>query len=545
MLRVLLLLTLTGLLSAQSKAPRLVVLVSVDQLATWVHDQARPFFGPEGLQARVEASGISFTRCSYAHAGTFTGPGHATVSTGGDPSAHGIIGNSWFDRQTGLSQYCCADPGAKGVGSRSAGANIGPALLLGPTLGDVMKEKFGDRARVVSLSWKDRAAVLLGGRAADVALWVDKAAGCWVSTDRYGSALPSWVTRWNATRPLDKWHGERWGPVAEAGAYAGLVDNRPFEFASGGGERTLPRTITGGTPTPSPLYYEELYRTPFGNDALMELTRVAVDAEALGKDDVPDLLCIGFSANDAGGHIFGPRSVEVRDMTLRTDALLGSLVRLLDDRVGAGRWSMVVTSDHGVAVSPEALRAEGRDGGRGKLSLEAAMLANRALHQRYGAPPMGHLRWVLNYDEACLFLDHQALARAGVALDAATKVAISGAEQFRPVQRAFSVRAVIAGEAGPEPWTSLVRAAVHPSRSGDIFLTFKPGWINSSNVASHGSAHPYDRDVPLWYLGAGPFKPGRYQDPVTPGLGVVMLCRSLQIPPPRLALQEIPEAAVR
>ncbi|MAB88153.1 MAG: hypothetical protein CMJ90_01675 [Planctomycetes bacterium] len=537
---------ITSVVLAQSPRPRLAVLVSVDQLATWVINEVKAVLPAEGGFFRGAGTfGLEFTDCAFQHAGTYTGPGHATVSTGGTPSQHGIILNNWFDRKTSLAQNCCFDPGARGIGSPTAAPNVGPAQLRGATLGDAMKAHFGAPSRVVSLSWKDRSAILMGGRSADVAVWGDKASGSWISSTRFMQKLPAWLEEINAARPFDKWHGRVWERVAPDAMYAGLVDDRVFEIATATGHRTLPRAVTGGLAEPGPLFYEEMYGTPFGNAALMELVEAAISNEKLGQDEVPDLLCIGFSANDSCGHRYGPRSVEVRDMTIRTDRMLMALVALLDARVGAGHWSMVVTSDHGIRPAPETVFQAGVDAGRGDLDLGAAMFANRALQQKFGAPPDGLLRWVVGFDDTGLFLDYGALAKAKVQVADAIEVAVAGASEAPGVLRALSVSAINAGAQGPEPWSSLVRANLYPGRSGDVYVIHKPWWTNTTDATTHGSPHPQDREVPLWFIGAGPWTTGYVRSPVSPALGVVMLAESLGIPRPPLASERIPDAARR
>ena len=38
----------------------------------------------------------------FLHSITFTGPGHATLGSGKNPSEHGIIANHWFDRTSAI-----------------------------------------------------------------------------------------------------------------------------------------------------------------------------------------------------------------------------------------------------------------------------------------------------------------------------------------------------------------------------------------------------------------------------------------------------------
>jgi len=546
----LLLLLLVATATAQQPRPRLVVMISVDQLASWVLTDAWPWFstGSRSGFHRLLARGTWFDRCAYRHAGTFTGPGHATFSTGADPADHGIIANSWYDRLTGQSLYCCNQPGALGVGSATAVANMGPRLLLLPTLGDAMKAHFGVASRVVSLSWKERSAIMMGGRAADVVAFADITSGVFVSTDCYGNALPKWLVDHDAKRPFDRWFGKRWTRGGPTAAFTGLVDDRPHELPTPNGKRTLPQVLDGGNAkAPSLAFYDQLAASPQGNEVLLELVEAAIVGERLGRDDVPDLLCVSFSANDVAGHRFGPRSVEIRDITLKTDRVLAKFLDILDAKVGLDRCAIVLTSDHGVAPSPEPGLKAGLDAGRGDLSLEAAQAANAALVLVAGKPPQGFLRWIIGWDECGLHLDRKALSAAKISLDVAARVAAKGAARAMGILGAVAVPDLLRGQAPRRGWTEAVRASVFPGRSPDVYFIVKPWWVNTTAATTHGTPHTYDREVPLFFVppaGQARVRRGVRHEAISPRLAVVLLAEALGMPPPALATEIVP-ASVR
>ena len=49
------------------------------------------------------------------------------------------------------------------------------------------------------------------------------------------------------------------------------------------------------------------------NDVMVQSAKAAIDGEQLGKDDVPDLLSVSFSAVDRTYHLYGPTSWEMQD----------------------------------------------------------------------------------------------------------------------------------------------------------------------------------------------------------------------------------------
>src|SRR5262249_12999717 len=94
---------------------RLVVLVIIDQFPPDYLERYRRLFGPGGFR-RLCDGGVWYQDASYDHAHTVTGPGNATISTGANPAAHGIVGDDWIDRRTGRVVGCVADTASPLVG---------------------------------------------------------------------------------------------------------------------------------------------------------------------------------------------------------------------------------------------------------------------------------------------------------------------------------------------------------------------------------------------------------------------------------------------
>jgi hypothetical protein len=120
----------------------------------------------------------------------------------------------------------------------------------------------------------------------------------------------------------------------------------------------------------------------------------------LGRDrSTPRLLSISLSANDYVGHVFGVDSWEAWDQLRRLDAELARLFAELDAAEGPEGWALVLSADHGVPPTPEAL-AKGCDERR-RASLGAACgaahrhldrdLAAKAEQARRSPPRPGRL----------------------------------------------------------------------------------------------------------------------------------------------------------
>ncbi|MEY4673331.1 MAG: hypothetical protein RL148_1115 [Planctomycetota bacterium] len=527
--------------------PRLVVMVSVDQLASWVLESALPHLGPHGFR-RLMLEGTWFRDCTYAHACSETGPGHATLSTGAPASLHGIVKNQWFDPATGKKVYCSDDPEALALDDIPEGAGKGAAQLRAPTVAELVKAHHGSAAKVVAVSWKDRGAILMGGPGADLAVWFDAATGLPVTNRNYVDKTPEWLARLRAARPLDARFGWKWERIGPEAAYAGLVDDQPWEtpHANGLGQRTLPQVVNGGKTAPSPEFYGQAYLSPLCSMAVHELALAALEGEQLGRDAVPDLFCISYSGVDYVGHAFGPESVEARDNLLRQDQLVADLLLKLDEVVGVGNYVVLLSADHGVGPTPDFVVKSGGRGGRGPLLLRARAAAEQALTERYGARPEGAGRYIVQASELSLYIDRAALpVQPGedaeqVAAEAA-RIAARGAERAPNVMHAFPVAELMRQGPGEAPMQRAVYHALHPGRAGDVMVVFDPYWFDGSLTATHGSAHPYDREVPLFAMGPAVERGREDQQPVTPGLMAVLAARLLRVPVPSCATDRVPE----
>src|SRR5262249_27656766 len=144
--------------------------------------------------------GVSMDGCQHRHAFTITGPGHSVMMTGTYPFATGIIDNTWYDQNTHKSMYCVEDADQPVVGApegKSELKGVSPKNLLVPTVGDVLRKSTNKQAKVFGVTLKDRAAVLMAGHKANMAIFFDAATGNWVSSKYYVDKLPEWLEKLN------------------------------------------------------------------------------------------------------------------------------------------------------------------------------------------------------------------------------------------------------------------------------------------------------------------------------------------------------------
>jgi len=520
----------TAATAAPADTPRLVVIVVIDQCrADYL---ARPELQGGALAALVR-DGAWFPDAAHTHTATFTAPGHAAIATGCLPARAGLPANDWYDRGRRSAVYCVDDGHAPlvGLGLSPQTKGVSPACLERPTLGDVLQAERGDDALVISVGWKDRSAVLLGGRHSDGSYWIDPSSGRWVTSSALRPTLPAALGE-RCAEPIRELAGRSW----ERRAADACLDDAPGERPPAGFGNTFPHVLPqapgpGGDLT---TLTELVGLTPFADALVERAASVELDDEPLGQDDLPDLLCVAFAALDYSGHYFGPRSCEVSEVLRSVDEQLGRLVAQLDARVGRGRWTLALTADHGVQPVPEQSGGRRLDGIEQRRSLEAALCA------RFGDPPPrpgeARPRWIAAVIRPSLWLDQERIAAArldpevvarfaadtlaalpGIA-QAATRSQLAALLASADAAADASVAASAGASAHARIDADLLALArdVHPTRSGDVLFLLEPGVMIESDVAAtHGTQNADDRRVPLLLYGAG-IAPGVYPGPAAP-----------------------------
>lgn len=473
-----------GCVPAAPQAPasdvRLVVHLSVDQLrpdylARWRDELT-------GGLGRLVREGVVYLMAEQDHAITETAPGHASMMSGRWPASTGIISN---DRGVPDRAYPLLG---------SAGWGASPARFQGTTLYDWMRAAFPE-ARALSVSRKDRGAILPVGRAAANVFWWSS--GRFTTSRWYATSLPAWLEAWNARDPIERLRGSSWTPLA--GVRYPEPDDRPFERA--GREPTFPHRM----PDDWTAAANAVTSFPVMDSLTLDAAWHGVRAMALGQGDHPDFLAVSLSTTDAVGHDFGPGSVELHDQVRRLDRQLAWFLDSLASVVPPGRTIISLTADHGVQEYPEA-------GAGGRLSLAT---------ERRALETWIHERWALDADvsdeSGLLMANTGDLRRRGVDIDSIA-AAIAGRLRDQPGVRDVFTPTSLARRADAEAmrW----RRQLGPQAEWLVAVSLEPGWLFASGATStsHGTTNLLDRRVPLIVRA-----PGRTPRQVDRVVGVVDL----------------------
>ncbi|EZP80820.1 Type I phosphodiesterase/nucleotide pyrophosphatase [Novosphingobium resinovorum] len=475
--------------AAPQTPPKLIVAISVDQFSADLFQQYRERYS-QGLNRLLQ--GAVFPSGFQSHAATETCPGHSTLLTGVHPNRTGIVANDWY--VPGIARadkkvYCSEDE--TDPKSSSEDSVIKPDHLMVPTLGDLLKAK-NPRSLNAAISFKDRAVVMMGGHTTDAAYWI-KGKGFVTYEDRKVSpavvaenqAIAAAVNAGAPELPVPGWCGGVDHAIQMGGFTIGT-----YRFPLKAGD------------------FKGFFNSPRTDEMTTDMAIRLLDEMPLGKDDVPDVLSVSYSATDKVGHAYGNEGVEMCIQMNVLDQTIGKLLGALDAR--GIDYAVVLSADHGGADAPERMKLQGvPEASRLDPSLtddalsasvgKATGITVKEGPLLYGAGASGDI-WL----NAGLKPKQRQKVIAELVSQLKANPQISGvytAEELKKVK-------VPAGH--PQDWTEIERVAAsfYPGRSGEVLMMTKRAVVPGTKpvpgyTATHGSPWDYDRRVPILFWRGG------------------------------------------
>lgn len=494
MKKLLLLIALTVSFQSLADQPKLVLQLTVDQLRGDLLNRYKDNFinkrNQKGFQ-RFLSQGTLFTNAHYRHAATLTAVGHATLATGAIPSQHGLIGNNWYDVATQSPMYCVADAETHMVGGD--GMSASPANLMASTFSDQLHLATAGKAKIFSVSVKDRGAVLIGGHFGK-SFWKNKNTGDFVTSSYYYDEMPEWAANFNTSGLKDKFLGSSWTLSQPESRYHNSKASQLYQIPPKGFSRGFPHKLPD---EPGKAYYRALNVTPHADWITAEFAKEIVTQHDLGQDDITDYLAISFSITDYVGHNFGPNSREAEDNLYHLDKTLADLFGFLDKKIGLEDVLIVLSADHGVDAIPEYKKSIGFAGFRGDVAGKfTKYVAQYAKEKGMSESPLFAVKM------PNVYLNHQKIKEAGLDSDAMVTDFKDYLESLPELYRAYSKSELMAGIASPSPITQKIINNFVSDRSGDLVLVQHPSTMTANySSATHGSPYNYDTHVPVYFAG--------------------------------------------
>jgi predicted AlkP superfamily pyrophosphatase or phosphodiesterase len=478
-------------------APKLIVFLTIDGMrADYLSRFENQLIG--GL-ARLYRGGAVFTNGFQDHGITETAPGHSVTMSGRFPVHTGIVMNVAGVNDTTVSLI------------DSPGWGASPFRFRGTTLTDWLVAK-DPRTRVLSVSRKDRAAILPIGRSKQPVFWYSGATGNFTTSTYYGTTLPDWVKAYNARKVPLSYAGRVWRLLLQDNIYS-EPDSVPYEAGAVG--FMFPH-VQPTAPDSAVAFIAEF---PWMDDVTLDFALSGVNALNLGAGPQTDILAVSLSTTDAIGHKYGPDSRELHDQILRLDravgAFLDSLYKLRSER----DIVVALTADHGLTPYPEVHTANDANAGAMRVyvrpvlqrlsnTLAARGVAGNGLEYS-GGYYMGN---GFTFDSGVLQLDRAALQRANINIDTLLTGVRADFLKTPGVARVDRISALATADTTNDRIARRWLHMFNDESTASLVVTLAPYnyWL-TYNLAQHGSPNDTDAHVPIIFYGSA-FKPGHYAD---------------------------------
>ena len=477
----------------QLQRPKLVVGIVVDQMRWDFLYRFYDRYAAEGGFKRMLNQGFSCENTLIPYAPTVTAPGHATIYTGTVPAIHGIAGNLWWDNTEQREIYCTEDKTVQSVGTSTASGLQSPRNMKTTTICDELRLATNFKSKVVGVAIKDRGGILTAGHSANAAYWYESGTGNWITSSYYMNELPKWVNDFNGKKLADKYYAKGWNTLYPVATYTqSTEDNKPYENKGIGTSfpYDLNRFIGKN--------YSVITTTPHGNTFTFDMAKAALEGEGLGTDAVTDFLAISLSSPDYIGHGFGPNSIEQEDDFLRLDQDLGEFLSYLDTKIGAGQYTVFLSSDHGVAHVPAFMKENKLPAGNFNTGAILEQL-NQQLKNKFGKGDLAML--ISNYQ---LTLNNKVINDSKIKREEVIKWVIDFLSVQEGVARVFELSKMTETPL-PAKLKEMLVNGYYPQRGGDIQLILETSWIEGflTTGTTHGLWSPYDTHIPLLWYGWG------------------------------------------
>ncbi|MBX9671334.1 MAG: alkaline phosphatase family protein [Candidatus Obscuribacterales bacterium] len=489
---------------AAASEVRLVLQITIDQLRGDLPLRFRNRFLPNGFRYLMDR-GTYFSNAHYLHADTETGPGHATLVTGGQPAQHGIVGGDWWDEAKKKIVYSVEDENfpayIKALSKQREQDPIGraPTNLLSTTIGDEIYLASEQKSKVFAISGKDRSAIIPGGRVGK-AFWL--ANGDFATSSFYYKTLPPWLADWNNKKLADSYRNKSWNLLKDRSTYWRKDrDDLPYEGTYKHLGRTMPKRLGSSDDYE---FYRGLDHTIVSDELVLAFAKDLITREQLGKSEATDYLSLSFSSTDLIGHTWGVGSLEAEDNMLRVDQNLADLFTFVNKTIGLDKTLIVLSADHGVGEVTEQLQSLGFPATRIDPNAFTDHIS-KSLKSSFST----ELDLLRTFVYPYLYLNPDNVKKLALPIDKVERAAAEASMSYPGISFAATRSDIIQGRL-PSGQSHMLRIAntFYSKRSGNVHLVADQNavlmhhpWHEKAGL--HGSVWTYDTYVPIMFAGPG------------------------------------------
>jgi len=452
----------------QQNKPKVVIGIVVENMRPDYIQRFWNKFQPNGFKKLYTQGAV----CSNVHLTQHIqnyATGTATLFSGINPSIHGIVDKTWYDRLKKSEIECTEDDYYFTVGADTDKGNASPVNLLSTTITDILKIYSQGKSKVFSAALNRESAIFAAGHAADGAYWFDIESGRMISSSFYISTFPDWVRIFNSENYAEIYSYRTWTTLLPEATYTeSLRDDYLLERGYFGEFNTFPHSIS------KYLKRTEDFRpfktTPSANLMMKDFTLKMLASEEIGTDDHTDFVTTVFSSMDYENGSFGPASLEMEDTYLYLDKYIGELIDTAEFRFGKENVLFFLVGNTSASYPVDYLKEE-FNMPVDNFNIESAIaLLTSFLNITYGEN-----RWIEHYADLQVYLDHDLIKDQKLNLDEIRNVSSSFINQFEGVQLSLTSHQLERGTSTNGLLEPLYKSYAK-SRSGDFLFILKEGW---------------------------------------------------------------------
>ena len=448
--------------------PKIVVGLVVENMRPDYIQRYWNKFGDDGFK-KLYTNGAVCTNVNLTQHVQNYASGTATLFTGVNPSIHGIIDKVWYDRLKENEVECTEDDYYMTVGADTDNGNASPVKLLSNTITDNLKIFTQGKAKVYSAAMNRESSIFAAGHAADGAYWYDPENGRMISSSFYVSNFPEWVRLFNSENYGEMYSYRNWVTLLSQDAYEeSTVDDYILEEGYYEKWNTFPHTLKRYSKRAES--YRPLKTTPYANQIIKDFGLRIMENEAVGDDEITDLVTLVFSSMDYANGLFGPASMEMQDSYLYLDKYLAELIKFTENKYGKENVLFFLTANTSTSYPVEYLKEEFNLPVDHYRPESAIALLTSYLNITYGQK-----KWIEYYSDLQVYLNHDLIKENDLNLDEMRDEAANFINQFEAVQVALPAYQLEQGSSANGVLAPLYKSYAK-NRSGDFLYTLKEGW---------------------------------------------------------------------
>ncbi|MDR3266260.1 MAG: alkaline phosphatase family protein [Tannerella sp.] len=499
----------TNLCAQQKHTPKLVVVITIDQLRGDYLEYFKLTFGERGFK-RLLNEGITYKHIQFEFSNIDRASSFATIFTGSNPCYHSITGNTKYDFENDKETSCLYDSHYLGNYTHQ---NFSPKNLLCSTAGDELRLASKGTSEVYAIAPEPESAIISAGHAGNGAFWIDDFNGKWATTTFY-KGIPPYVDKLNGGQESlsQRLSSLTWNMMLSADKYSALpyiTDTKPYHY-------TFNEKEIG--------CYPRFKTSALVNKEVGKLALEFLHHGNIGTHPTPDMLCITFYGGTFADVQDQSYTREVQDIYYQLDQNIEELIEAIDKKIGLAN-TLIVVSGNGYYINTETLPEGDNITGGTFHPKRCTALLNMYLMAIYGQKS-----WVKGYYNKQIYLNRKTIEDEKVDLIEIQDKAAAFIAEFSGVQKVTTDHALRSGEWN-EGSATLHYGSFHIGR-GDLIIELQPGWGvqdettgTKTNVKNNNAVQ-----TPLIFFGYG-LKPAKlersvYATEIAPTITNILRIRS-------------------